>query len=70
MIASLLLGDKKNLLIGGAVIIGLIALASSGSSAPKPALNGVCKSKAPKKPSKPAAKKTISKGRKTAKIKI
>ena len=68
MITSLLLGDKKNLLIGGAVVIGLIALASAGSKTEsKPALNGAPKRKAAKKP---AQSKTSGNGRKTAKIKI
>ncbi|MGQ1786360.1 hypothetical protein [Saccharicrinis sp. GN24d3] len=64
MITSLLLGNKKNLLIGGAVVIGLIALASASSgNESKPALNGTNKPKASK--SKPT-----SQGRKKATIKV
>jgi len=63
MITSLLLGNKKNLLIGGAVVIGLIALVSASSgSERKPALNGT---------NKPTTKrKHTSQGRKKATIKV
>lgn len=60
MITSLLLGDKKNLLIGGAVVIGLIALVSStGGKSSQPSLNGTNKKK-PVQKKKPGTKKTAT----------
>lgn len=61
MITSLLMGGKtKTLLIGGAVLVGLIALASASSSQEsKPALNGTS-----------TKKKTSKAGKKSATIKI
>ncbi|MBR8534436.1 hypothetical protein KDU71_02605 [Carboxylicivirga sediminis] len=73
MITSFILGDKtKTLLIGGAIIGGLILLSSASSGETnKPALNGTPKKKCAKKPTKKTAtRKPSSPGRKTANIKI